>query len=764
MRLFGREIGKRSGGKPGGNAKAVGLATATATEPVALSVRLEKGTLQVDREGNGALRGVSIISAGPAIGHEFVIDEVMLQQVADAINATDNGIKTRLSHPWLEDAVFYRLGKASNATVDGNKVRGDIVFGKYAQKSPKGGNLTEFVLDLVDEDAADLGVSIVFEPADYEERTDPDNDMPLAPASRLKRLLAVDIVDDPAANPDGMLSARDTDKTGGKRPPEIIGTNKGLQGEKTMDPKLRAFLEAMGLAADANDAAAELYLQTLTGKAQEFATKLAAKNTDKPQLDAGKTATEPTQDPEQLAKLRVEAVAGERTRFVELRAIASQAKLDADWVQEQFTAGTSVDDARKAALAKLTDANKPLNLSDSQNIHVGTDRNASTLGGAISDAILQRAGVNLVEMDESGQAVRDGEGRLQTRQANERSREFRALSLVEMARGYLRNVGIPGVETLGRNEVANLVLVPQRLQQRYGSIALAQSTGDFPYILEDAIRKSLRIAYAEAPLTWNAWARRTTNPDFKTIKRVALSEAPDLTERPEGGDLQYVTLSESRETYVLVEYAQAMRLTRQAIINDDLDAFGRIPQLQAGGAARKEDDVAYAVITGNAALADSIALFHASHSNLATGAGAPSTTTLNAAYSAIGNQTGPKGGELNLAPKFILAPLQMFGTVMQLLGSTVDPSATAANVKNVWQNGLTPVFNSRLGSNSTTAWYVLADYNQVDTVEMCFLEGEQVPVLSQETVFGTGDVNFAVRHTVAAKAIDYRGMYMHAGA
>jgi hypothetical protein len=37
-------------------------------------------------------------------------------------------------------------------------------------------------------------------------------------------------------------------------------------------------------------------------------------------------------------------------------------------------------------------------------------------------------------------------------------------------------------------------------------------------------------------------------------------------------------------------------------------------------------------------------------------------------------------------------------------------------------------------------------------------------VLKQEIDFDTDDMKFAVRHTVAAKAIDYRGLYKNAGA
>jgi hypothetical protein len=59
-----------------------------------------------------------------------------------------------------------------------------------------------------------------------------------------------------------------------------------------------------------------------------------------------------------------------------------------------------------------------------------------------------------------------------------------------------------------------------------------------------------------------------------------------------------------------------------------------------------------------------------------------------------------------------------------------------------------------------------ADYRdgQIDTIEVCFLADEPEPVAKQETDFDTEDVKFAIRHTVAAKAIDFRGMTKQAGA
>ena len=70
----------------------------------------------------------------------------------------------------------------------------------------------------------------------------------------------------------------------------------------------------------------------------------------------------------------------------------------------------------------------------------------------------------------------------------------------------------------------------------------------------------------------------------------------------------------------MVTFGRLFAITRQAIINDDLSALSDIPARHGEAAARKMGDVAYAVLTANAAMGDSVALFHATHGNLGAAA------------------------------------------------------------------------------------------------------------------------------------------------
>ena len=152
----------------------VELAKAADVQPMTffIPMALAAEDIDVDVE-KGILRNVSFISRGPALGHRVEIDDTTLQQVHDSLQCKTKGVKSRLSHPFLEDGIVARLGRAAVKTLDlkAGKVRGDIQFGEYSKSTPKG-DLWTYVLGLAKEDGDSIGLSIVFEPAEPEDRTD----------------------------------------------------------------------------------------------------------------------------------------------------------------------------------------------------------------------------------------------------------------------------------------------------------------------------------------------------------------------------------------------------------------------------------------------------------------------------------------------------------------------------------------------------------------------------------------------------------------
>lgn len=178
----------------------------------------------VDRGGGmfeaGVIRGVSAITRGEALGHGMWIDEAMLEQTAKALASKPDGVKVRFTHPGMSsDGLGKLLGRFTGGELVGNQVFGDLHFLGSAHKTPDG-DLAGYVMDLAEESPDLFGTSIVFErdlaaeeafSMEYSEEgdfrsPDPMNTQGL-PHARLADLKAVDAVDSPAANPEGLFSS-----------------------------------------------------------------------------------------------------------------------------------------------------------------------------------------------------------------------------------------------------------------------------------------------------------------------------------------------------------------------------------------------------------------------------------------------------------------------------------------------------------------------------------------------------------------------------
>jgi len=176
-----------------------------------------RGIGGVDRDGR-VIYGVSCAQAVEALGHGMQLDDVTLAQIVAAGNGQRSGLKSRYTHPGLSsDGMGKFLGRLRSFRVVDDKALADLHLSDAAFASPDG-NLGQYVLDLAEEDPEAFGTSIVFELGSLvwvledgqEVRANgerPENAINELPAVRIKKLFACDVVDEPAANRDGMFSS-----------------------------------------------------------------------------------------------------------------------------------------------------------------------------------------------------------------------------------------------------------------------------------------------------------------------------------------------------------------------------------------------------------------------------------------------------------------------------------------------------------------------------------------------------------------------------
>lgn len=366
-------------------------------------------------------------------------------------------------------------------------------------------------------------------------------------------------------------------------------------------------------------------------------------------------------------------------------------------------------------------------------------------GEAVANAILHRADPAVFTLSDAG-------------------RDFRGMSLIELARDSLEAAGV-STRGWARIDIADRALAGAT---RSGGL---HATSDFPMILSNVANKTLRAGYEAAPQTWRPLVREVSAPDFKPINRLQLGEAPQLEKVNEHGEFKRGTLGEGKETYGVLTYGKIVGITRQAIVNDDLGAFTRIPRMFGIQAANLESDLVWAQIIGNPVMGDGVALFHANHANLGT-AGGISDVTIAEAFKLMRLQKGLDGKTLlNLTPTYLIVPVNVLPTAMKFLTAST-PAMVATQQSNIipeYLRTLTPISEPRLDSgfiNPATGaaiagnsfnWFMAGDRNQIDTVEIAYLEGKSGAYTETRIGFDIDGVEIKVRLDVGAGAIDFRG-------
>ena len=130
----------------------------------------------------------------------------------------------------------------------------------------------------------------------------------------------------------------------------------------------------------------------------------------------------------------------------------------------------------------------------------------------------------------------------------------------------------------------------------------------------------------------------------------------------------------------------------------------------------------------------------------------------------MAKQTGiDKKTILNVRPTFMLVPTALELTAEQLIAQNLVP-ARSGDVVPPSIRSLQPISEPRLDAASTTAWYLVANPAQIDTIEYAYLEGQQGAYIETRNGFDVDGVEIKCRLDFGAKAIDWRGLYKNAGA
>lgn len=413
------------------------------------------------------------------------------------------------------------------------------------------------------------------------------------------------------------------------------------------------------------------------------------------------------------------AMEQERKRTSEITAMFRD--FDVEGADEAIVLGKSVEEAREMVMDQLRARNKGVSVTMGE-------AESDKFRAAAQDAVLMAAGIPVADAAPGAQ-------------------ELRGYSMVEMARESLRRESGSTVNFGDNMELAR---------------AAINSTSTFPAIMSNLANKSVMVGFNEAETTYQIWAGKGSNRDFKEAARVALSEAGTLELVPEGGQFKQDSFGEASARTKVATYGKLFSLTRQAIINDDLGLFSKIATKYGSAAKRLVNKMVYAQLTGNVKMQDNVALFDAKHGNVAGTGEALSVKAIAKAITAMRRQKGIQGeATLNITPKYLVVPPELEMTAYQIVNSTAAVDGVNSGVANPYKGRFIVVADAEL--TDPDAWYLVADATQHDTIEVTYLNGVETPRLETRQGFDVDGIEYKVAFDCGVSALDFRGLYKNAG-
>jgi len=424
--------------------------------------------------------------------------------------------------------------------------------------------------------------------------------------------------------------------------------------------------------------------------------------------------------------------AAERNRQREIRAACARFGISQEDMERFLNDGSTIQDVNNFVLERLATSHRPVPVA-----HITVDERDKFRLAAI-DGLAMRANSE-IRIDKPAPGAT----------------ELRNLSLIELAQECAeRATG----QSFRRADKETIIRAALGLDE-YGRF---MGTSDFPGILSNVANKSLSTAYEAAETTYQYWTRRGNLSDFKTAHRYTLSHADDLKKIEQSGEFVNSTFTEQGRQIQLGTYGRKWGLTRQAIINDDLDALSVLPTRFAIAARRLINKTVYNILNSNQTI-DNKELFCADHKNLGTGA-ALSVESLGKAKAAMAKQKDIGNKQtLNIRAAFLLTPEELAVAAQQLVASTVDPSKNNAVPNPEFIRRLTPISDPELDEGSITAWYLAGAPGVTDTIEVAFLNGRDLPNIESQVSFDILGIQWRIYIDFGVALLDWRALYKNPG-
>lgn len=263
----------------------------------------------------------------------------------------------------------------------------------------------------------------------------------------------------------------------------------------------------------------------------------------------------------------------------------------------------------------------------------------------------------------------------------------------------------------------------------------AFSTIDISGTLSAVINVKLLEGYSAVDDSWRLIADITSANDFKTFTSYRVIGGFTFEKIGPDGKIPHGTMSEQNFANRVETYGKMFAITRQDIYNDNLGALTDLPKQIGRGGAISLNIAFWTTFLNNSNF------FKAGNNNVSTGA--LSAAGLAAATTVFRKLKDPQGNYILHNPVYVLVPPELEPTAnslyrdQNLIGGPTTPVPSGNQYQGKYEPLVSPFLSdSTIPGNSTTAYYLLADPNDVATIQVAFLDGIETPTVE------TADVDF----------------------
>ncbi|MYA41313.1 MAG: hypothetical protein F4Z31_06140 [Gemmatimonadetes bacterium] len=433
---------------------------------------------------------------------------------------------------------------------------------------------------------------------------------------------------------------------------------------------------------------------------------------------------DPNQQQPQNQTPQQQPISGENDR-TQIRALAKDLEIDSAVADKLIDRGASLSDAKSEFFDVIQNRSK----QQTQIRVTSTQDDPETFERRAVKSLILRMGGELEKDDKEAGAIRP---------------------LMS------RTIGDLAIEHLQRNGEDVRGVTPSLVWERSaGSL----TTTDFPKLLVESSNRVLLDAYMASMTGLKQLCTRRDLSDFRETDAIRLSEMGRLEELAEDGEITATSRSEESEPMSIKTYARKIHLSRKALVNDNLMAFGSMVQDCGNAAAQTEADLLSDKINNPGNLADGRPVFELSTARSGKGRGnisAGSVLTvqydLGTPRQALRERKSLDGKTiLGLRPAYLLVASNL-ETIGEKLLAAIQPDEVQH--ANPFSGQLMLVVEPRLTADSA---YMVAMPMDAPSLSYSYLSSRPMVQIEQAEDFSTLAMKWRVVLDFGANWVGHRG-------